>query len=849
MSLDEQIEASELTKKIWRILDRAKGSASIDHFRKLAFTILIISFFQAKFDKKLKNTGFLTIDELRQHIADLMKAFSLEQLIATRSDQNVIFFLKEEIPKTIFSKELENDVHREILAFLSDIRSPVNETIAQKTLYELNARFTESESRTGSQFYTPNDLNKLVLGLGKRNNPQSIYDPFAGGGLTAFQFYREIENAQIYTQEINSNSYYLEIIARIILDVPGHDVLGNFLSKPCYGSDSFDLVVSFPPISLRVPKYIIESAAIGPIKWKDENWIPLVENLPETKSDLFIVLSMLNVLNPKGTLITCCQLGPLTRSGKEFEIRKQLIRNNLVDAVILLPSKIHFSTKVQTVLLILKKSRSISNKNQTIRFVDASSFCSPRKGRHGFDEKHIEYILDATENDGKYSVSLDGEFIIENGASLDPSNYVKKSLTLRTINLRNFRGYRDFSTSIHKNLTVLVGENGAGKTSILEAIAASLGPFLTSIPEAKGRLLRKSDIRISAEGESDYAQVFIETNSSLSWDLSIRGATKNSIQGIGHSALAEFATEIVENNADLPLVAYYGTNRTLTSAGKVAIDPFEKNSRYEGYDGALEARLNYASIKNWFSKIEVAELRIRDEEKQQNYIHPVKSLILRAIQQIVPSATNISFDRNESDIRVQWRTVSGENVSLSLEQLSEGNRSMVSMTVDLVRRAYQLNPESSNPLNVVGIVLIDEIELHLHPRWQQKVLDDLRSLFPNIQFVVSTHSPQVLTTVKGENIRTVSYDSQVSGTVSTPYGAESGWVMEEILGVKQRPETEVIMKLRDYFNLIEDGLSDSETARRLRREIEELTDGKEPLLLKADLAIKRVNWVRSKKGE
>ncbi|MFZ6724317.1 N-6 DNA methylase [Undibacterium sp. MH2W] len=849
MAQEEQIGDSDLTKKIWRILERARGSASIDHFRKLAFTILIIGYFQERFGKKYREVGSSTIDELRRHIVELVNIFSVQQLIVWDLEKTTITFLREKIIDTIFSKEVDADFHQEIRAFLADIRFPVTSVVAQRTLYELNARFTESEARTGSQFYTPNDLNKLVLGIGKRFNPKKICDPFAGVGLTALQFYREIANPQIYTQEINLNSHYLATIARIILDVPGQDFLGNSLSEPIYKNQHYDLIVSFPPMGIRIPKYVMEDTTRQQEQREVWKLMTIARDLPETRSDLFITLSMLNALESNGTLITCCPLGPLNRTGKEFEIRKELILNNLVVAVILLPNKIHFSTRIPTALLILKKSHSRFDTSQSIRFIDASSFCSPQKGRNGFEDTQIKQILDATENDGKYSVSVAGHAVIENGASLDPSQYVKKSLSIRTLALRNFRGYKEFSTSIHSHLTVLVGENGAGKTSILEAIAASLGPFLTSMPEAKGRLLRKSDIRISNTDESDYAQVSVETNSSLSWDLTLRGVSKGSISGIGHAALAEFATEIVESSAELPLIAYFGTNRTLTSAGKVAIDPFEINSRYEGYDGALEARLNYTSIKNWFSKIEVAELRTRDEEKRSNYVHPVKSLILRAIQKIVPSAENISFDRNESDIRVQWRTAGNEQVSLSLEQLSEGNRSMVSMTVDLVRRAYQLNPKSTDPLNVSGIVLIDEIELHLHPRWQQKVLDDLRSLFPNIQFIVSTHSPQVLTTVKGENIRTVSYDSQVAGHVTTPYGAESGWVMEEILGVKQRPETDVIVKLRKYFNLIEDGLSESDAALHLRRDIEELTDGKEPLLQKADLAIKRVNWVRSKKGE
>jgi predicted ATP-binding protein involved in virulence len=174
---------------------------------------------------------------------------------------------------------------------------------------------------------------------------------------------------------------------------------------------------------------------------------------------------------------------------------------------------------------------------------------------------------------------------------------------------------------------------------------------------------------------------------------------------------------------------------------------------------------------------------------------------------------------------------------------------MVALTIDLVRRAYLLNPESKYPLDVAGVVLIDEIELHLHPRWQQKVLGDLIALFPNLQFVVTTHSPQVLTTVRGECIRAVSNDMKVAEMVDSPYGGESSRVMQQILFVNARPKTEVSEKLTKYFSLIEVGDGEKDEALKLREELVQLTDGTEPMLTEADLAIKRVNWMKSRKSK
>ena len=174
---------------------------------------------------------------------------------------------------------------------------------------------------------------------------------------------------------------------------------------------------------------------------------------------------------------------------------------------------------------------------------------------------------------------------------------------------------------------------------------------------------------------------------------------------------------------------------------------------------------------------------------------------------------------------------------------------MVALTIDLVRRAYLLNPNSKAPLSVVGVVLIDEIELHLHPRWQQVVLEDITKLFPNIQFVVTTHSPQVLTTVRGESIRVVSNSSSFAETVNSPFGGENSRVMKQILHVNSRPVTDVSRKLKEYFDLIELGKGEDREALVLREELSKLTDGTEPMLVEADLAIKRVNWMKSRKSQ
>jgi predicted ATP-binding protein involved in virulence len=542
--------------------------------------------------------------------------------------------------------------------------------------------------------------------------------------------------------------------------------------------------------------------------------------LPESRSDWFITLSMLPALADGGKLLVGMSLGALTRAGSETKVREYLISYGIIEQVILLPRNIHYSTSIQTALLVLNSGLE-KPKNNKVKFVDASLFYEPARGRNVLTPDHISVIVEACNNDGRFSVTAHLGQIAERQFNLDPSLYVRKDLKISEVSVNNFRGYSHFRVPLHHSLSVLVGENGAGKTSILEAVACGLGPFLTAMPDAKGKLIKKSDIHVNTNGIASYARITIETTSSLSWDLVAKGAGAAEAPKLGTAALTTYARQLVDSQSEFPLIAYYGTSRALTPTNsKVAINPFEKEIRGEGYDSALDAKVNYGIIKNWFSKIEVDELRKRDELRDHLFIHPAKRLVSETVYRIVDRATSLEFDKNSNDVVVHWKNEKGECVKLTLEQLSEGYRNMVALTIDLVRRAYLLNPTSDDPLAVTGIVLIDEIELHLHPRWQQRVLNDLTNLFKNIQFIVTTHSPQVLTTVHSDSIRIVSADASEAQllTGTSTYGSESTRMLEEVLGGKSRPQhIEIVKKLNRYTELVELNKWDTAEALELKR--------------------------------
>jgi predicted ATP-binding protein involved in virulence len=751
-------------------------------------------------------------------------------------------FLRDHISYVLLRRDSINEPN--VRLAISDNLKNKGRAFFEASLRELDTLFAENESKSGGEFYTPQDVNLLVAQLGAEYEPNSVCDPFAGAGSTAFLFDNALGTYfHIDTQEVNRDAHFQIVISRVVKDVYGKDFLGDSLSMPHYQEEQYDLVVSFPPFGMKIPK----SNRRQILERRRNYWLEQANNLPESRSDWFVTLSMLPALNTRGKLITGMSLASMSRSGAETKIRRFLVDQGNIEKVILLPKNIYYSTSISSVLVVLN-NESDRGKRRDIQFVDASLFYQPSRGRNSLSPDNIEKILASCLSDGRFSKTVSSEKVVNNDFNLNPSLYVEKTVKVNQVTLTNFRGYTDFTIPIHESLTVLVGENGAGKTSILEAISCGLGPFLTAMPEAKGKLIRKSDVHVGPNGVAGFARISIDTNSSLSWDLVTKGSERNNLAKIGTQALSDFANEIVSGDEEYPLIAYYGTSRALSSSsGKVSISPFEVVQRSEGYDSALDAKINYGSLKNWFSKIEVDELNLRDQNKNHSYVHPAKALVTNAVKQMVQRAENVVFDKVTNDVVVSWINEDKEIISLGLEQLSEGYRNMVALTIDLVRRAFLLNPHSKSPLHVSGVVLIDEIELHLHPRWQQMILKDLTTLFPKIQFVVTTHSPQVLTTVKGECIRVVSNSSREAEFVSSPYGGESSRVMQQILHVNPRPDTDVNRKLKKYFELIEIGEGEEQQAITLRQELTHLTDGTEPMLAEADLAIKRVNWMKSRK--
>ena len=413
-------------------------------------------------------------------------------------------------------------------------------------------------------------------------------------------------------------------------------------------------------------------------------------------------------------------------------------------------------------------------------------------------------------------------------------------MKLKRVKIENFRAIERLELQLDPSLTVYHGDNAHGKTSILSAIAVGLGSIPRLLPDVSSIGFLKTDRR-----QLKSLHVELTTANGLAWRRTMgprgrRAALRD---------LKEAMEAIVDADReeapplDLPIVAFYDTDRTVFDKPRSRRRFKTEFSRYAALDGALSARTDFKEFFKWFYEKEYEELSQQRERRDFNFRLPDLDAVRRAIRSMVSGLseprTKLSPLRLVVSMKARPR---GRPKELSVDQLSGGYRIMLALTADLARRMAQGNPHLDDPLASEAIVLIDEIELHLHPLWQQQVLLDLSRTFPNTQFIVSTHSPQVLTTIQPEHIVALRLENGriAAGQVSAAtYGAEAGDVLSAVMDVAERPRRNDFVKcLEKYMRFVGHGRGETEKAISLRRKLERLSP-RDPALDRADIEIRR----------
>jgi len=443
-------------------------------------------------------------------------------------------------------------------------------------------------------------------------------------------------------------------------------------------------------------------------------------------------------------------------------------------------------------------------------------------------------------------------------------------MKLSKLELKNFRCFRDLKVAFDDQLTVIVAPNGGGKSTVLDAAARILSAFVAQFDKEQWQRHENTDTRVVKKEDGTRALVFPSTieaavdveGKTQTWGRTLMGTPTQQPDytpavDYGKKLLAKLRSETPNGETVLPVIAYYDSRRTAPAQEyNVALDLGSAAlMREQGYADCLTGSANVNLFRTWYGHAALAELSVQQKLGKQP-VSPSEMKLAeraRAVKEVVNAILSGASEtrRYWLDLYLWMKQVgvmdSVQKVELGLDQLSDGVQCMLSMAGDLAARCAVLNPHfgPDAPAKTPGIVLVDEIDLHLHPAWQQRVLGDLRRVFPEVQFIVTTHSPQVLTTVKREHIRLLDADGAATTPADGTYGAESARVLEEIFGVHSRPQTaEPVAKLRQYLDLVEAGNAATPEALSLRRELEESLGKSDPDLHMADIRASQLKVLR-----
>jgi len=449
-------------------------------------------------------------------------------------------------------------------------------------------------------------------------------------------------------------------------------------------------------------------------------------------------------------------------------------------------------------------------------------------------------------------------------------------MKIKKLHVRNFRCFEDFEIEFNTGnqdqggLTVLVAKNGEGKTAILDAINVAWGPFVGKMPQAKGMGFEREDATshqhaitglpwLAADFEDSvvgYTDLLsIEPSFSIQRELT-QSKKKPTTTIRDAKDLTKLASELFKcekENILWPLLAYYGDNR-LWASGRLTEEKTKAllhQERAYGYAYATEPKAGYKEFEKWFVDLSNAISYLKEKKEDNSPLFSendlqrystLNSLLKNALEKALQITGWTSLEYHRGDKTIYAINDKTRDI-VPWTSLSAGNRIVIGLVADIVQRCCKLNPqrEDNALIETPGIVLIDEIELHLHPSWQQQILPTLQTIFPNIQFIVTTHSPQVVSSVPAECVRIIK-DCNVFSTVGTE-GAEASRILEDIFGVKPYPEDNAQrIKLMKYLEYVYQGRWKDPDVLQMRRELDEVYCGKEPLLLEADLHIENEEW-------
>lgn len=389
-------------------------------------------------------------------------------------------------------------------------------------------------------------------------------------------------------------------------------------------------------------------------------------------------------------------------------------------------------------------------------------------------------------------------------------------MRIKKITLKNYRCFEKIEVEFHDRLTVIVGSNGSGKTSILEGAAVSIGTMFTGLDGLSGVSLSKKDahLKVYQMGEAEDVQAQypveieaegIQDEKKIVWKRSLNGEGKSTTIKDAKPML-DIARDYQERlragdpNLVLPVMAYYGTGRLWDCHREKKSDTFKENTKINGYIDSLDGTANIKLMMSWFRK-----KTVQMAQKSAAGLHSMTELTavywaMGSCLERITGYRNVKplYNLDTNEIDCYYTDDDGIQMCIPLSQMSDGYKSTISLVADIAYRMAVLNPQLGIKVlkDTEGIVMIDEVDLHLHPALQHRILSDLKEIFPKVQFIVTTHAPAVISSAKSENL-VILENYEVAGADAEIYGNDINSILKGIMGASDR--NPVIAELFEKF--------------------------------------------------
>lgn len=411
-------------------------------------------------------------------------------------------------------------------------------------------------------------------------------------------------------------------------------------------------------------------------------------------------------------------------------------------------------------------------------------------------------------------------------------------MRLNNIYITNFKCFDEIKFDFHPQMNVLVGVNGTGKSSILEAIRVAIGSLFLGVDKYEDKIsspsISQDDVRL-VHLEQQYP-VSIATNATISnFDIDNRNIVidwKRSLETKGGRTTQKDAREIkkasvkmqqaIRDNmqVNIPILAYFSTERYKKEKKDYGVEA--DGSRLRGYYNSVDTLTNIKFFQNLYYT-----------ETLDSIQKGKRSVMLECINRTVKECINcldLYYDFKQGEIILVQN-----DRKTPIHLLSDGVRSILSLVMEIAFRTCLLNPhlQSNAPIETKGIVLIDEIDLHLHPEWQMHILSDLQRAFPNIQFVVTTHAPLVIGSVREGKIYSISSNQIFDFPLQN--GRDANYILNEMGSTEM--DVEIKNMIDHYHLLIEKGQGKNDEALYLRTKLENILGINHPELVRADLLL------------